>query len=102
MNKKQEIIKIFSDLSSFLKYKYSLMESLSLIENCSPTIIKGNYSEIYAMYESSHHSSGIDSDKTLTIESIKKASIYLSQKYACTVLASGKLHRRRGFGGMVR
>ena len=33
MNKKQEIIKIFSDLSSFLKYKYSLMESLSLIEN---------------------------------------------------------------------
>ena len=33
MNKKQEIIRIFSDLSSFLKYKYSLMESLSLIEN---------------------------------------------------------------------
>ena len=32
MNKKQEIIRIFSDLSSFLKYKYSLMESLSLIE----------------------------------------------------------------------
>ena len=64
--------------------------ALSQIENCSPAIIKGNYSETYAMYESSHLSSGVDSDKSLSIDKVKKASVNLSKKYGCTVLASGK------------
>ena len=54
------------------------------------SVIKGNYSEIYALYNSSHKSSGVDSDKLLNADFISSVAAKLSKKYKAVILASGK------------
>lgn len=61
------------------------------ILRCShPAVIKGNFSEILAMYDFSYFSSGVDADRRLDVSDIAKISAQLANKYRCTVLASGK------------
>ncbi|MBE6879179.1 MAG: hydroxyethylthiazole kinase [Ruminococcaceae bacterium] len=55
-----------------------------------PTAIKGNYSEIYALYDDKYTSAGVDADETLKLENISKTAVKLAQKYSTMVLASGK------------
>ena len=61
-----------------------------LIENNKPTVIKGNYSEINALYNSSYKAAGVDSEAVLDEKIISAASISLSEKYNSIILASGK------------
>lgn len=61
-----------------------------ITEKCTPDIIKGNYSEINALYNSAYTSSGVDSDPTLDREYISKISAELAKKYNSVILASGK------------
>jgi len=61
-----------------------------LLGKCRFTVIKGNYSEIYAMAESDYHSAGVDADASLDIEKIGISAVRLAKKYGCTVMASGK------------
>ena len=56
----------------------------------TPTAIKGNYSEIYALFNDSYKSAGVDTDLSLTIENVSKTAVKLAQKYSTMVLASGK------------
>ena len=56
-----------------------------------PTVIKGNYSEIYALHHAAHRSSGVDADATLNVDSISAAAAELARKYHTTILASGKV-----------
>jgi len=55
-----------------------------------PSVIKGNYSEIYALSDKNYSSAGVDADKMLSDIKVKKSAIELSRKYSCTVMASGK------------
>lgn len=54
-----------------------------------PTVIKGNYSEIKAVYDVAYKSSGVDAEFS-DVNYIKDISRSLSGKYNCTVLASGE------------
>ena len=61
-----------------------------LLETAAPAIIKGNYSEIYALYRAAYRASGVDADSALTEEEVQEAAGGLARKYNTTVLASAK------------
>ena len=56
----------------------------------TPAVIKGNYSEIYALRHEAYRSSGVDADGLIDTESISHAAVELALKYRTTVIASGK------------
>ena len=60
-----------------------------LINESIPTVIKGNYSEIYALYRQEYSSSGVDADAALTFEEAEKAATELAGTLHTTILASG-------------
>ncbi len=62
----------------------------SLIKGSRPAVIKGNYSEINALYNEGYSSAGVDADKALNEKDIKKAAAILAKKYNTVILASGK------------
>ena len=62
-----------------------------LLEIGVPSVIKGNYSEIYALHHAAYRSSGVDADETINVDSISNAAAELAQKYHATILASGKV-----------
>ena len=64
--------------------------AVSVIKKASPKIIKGNYSEIKALYDETYKASGVDTEKNLDKEEISEAAKTLARKYKATVLASGK------------
>ena len=55
-----------------------------------PSVIKGNYSEIKALYDSEYKSAGIDADFS-DVDYIKEIAKSLAQKFGCIILASGKV-----------
>lgn len=62
-----------------------------LLEETTPTVIKGNYSEIQALYRESYRCSGVDADSALDIPSIDAAALSLARKFHTVILASGKV-----------
>lgn len=62
-----------------------------LLKTAIPTVIKGNYSEIQALYRNSYHSSGVDADSGLDIQTIDHAAISLARSLNTIILASGKV-----------
>ena len=63
----------------------------NLIQDDPPDVIKGNYSEICALYDNKYKSQGVDADLSLDKNPVKDAAIRLALKYNCVVLASGKV-----------
>ena len=61
-----------------------------LINEAAPAVIKGNYSEIYALYRQEYSSSGVDADDSLTVPKVEKAAYDLAGTLHTTILASGK------------
>ena len=61
-----------------------------LLATAAPAVLKGNYSEIYALYRTAYRSTGVDADETLGEEEVRKAAARLAVKYNTTVLASGR------------
>lgn len=61
-----------------------------LIKHASPTIIKGNYSEIKALYSKSYSCSGVDADKELALAELDTICMELAARLKTTVLASGQ------------
>ena len=64
--------------------------TIRLLEGAVPTILKGNYSEIYALHRAAYRASGVDADSTLTEDEVREAAGGLARKYSTTVLASAK------------
>jgi hydroxyethylthiazole kinase len=62
-----------------------------LLNTATPTVIKGNYSEIQALYRDSYRSSGVDADSGLDIQTIDHAAISLARSLGTGILASGKV-----------
>lgn len=64
---------------------------VELLEIGIPTVIKGNYSEVYALYHNTYRSSGVDADAAINAETISRAAAELARKYHTTIIASGKI-----------
>lgn len=62
-----------------------------LLNTAIPTVIKGNYSEIQALYRDSYRSSGVDADSSLDIHTIDHAALSLAHSLGTVILASGKV-----------
>jgi len=62
-----------------------------LLNTAIPTVIKGNYSEIQALYRESYRCTGVDADSSLDIHSIDHAALSLARSLGTIILASGKV-----------
>lgn len=62
-----------------------------LIKSAMPTVIKGNYSEINALYREAYRSSGVDADNALDEQALDQAAVELARTCHTTILASGKV-----------
>ena len=62
----------------------------TLLGTTAPTIIKGNYSEICALYDRSYKSSGIDAHGSAYYEKTLNSSVRLAGTLGCVILASGQ------------
>ena len=63
---------------------------MELLKIGYPTVIKGNYSEIYALYHAAYRSCGVDADAMVDADTICNIAVQLAKKYHTTILASGK------------
>lgn len=63
----------------------------SIIDASAPAVIKGNYSEINALYHEAYRASGVDADTTLSGYEIDRVCIALARDCRSTILASGKV-----------
>ena len=61
-----------------------------LLSVVTPTVIKGNYSEINALYQDSYRASGVDAEDALDIRTIDRATVALAKEKNTIILASGK------------
>lgn len=61
-----------------------------LLKQAIPTVIKGNYSEIFALYNEEYCSSGVDADGFLGSENAEKAAAFLADRYNTIILATGQ------------
>lgn len=61
-----------------------------LMKTVSPTVIKGNYSEINALYHEEYHSAGVDADASLEQAFVSRTAIALAEAKRTVILASGK------------
>ena len=62
-----------------------------LLNIATPTVIKGNYSEIQALYRDSYRCTGVDADSGLDLQTIDHASVSLARSLGTVILASGKV-----------
>jgi len=62
-----------------------------MLKTAKPAIIKGNYSEIKALYDAGYHSDGVDADQSLTAEDLCRLALQLAKHYGAVILASGKV-----------
>ena len=61
-----------------------------LLREAIPTVIKGNYSEIFALYNEEYRSSGVDAEESLDADSAEKAAVFLADRYNTIILATGQ------------
>ena len=62
-----------------------------LLRTAMPTVIKGNYSEINALYHEAYRSSGVDADAALDERTLDRVAAQLARAYHTVILASGKV-----------
>ena len=62
-----------------------------LLSKVTPTVIKGNYSEVYALYRDRYCASGVDADVSLDIPVIDRCAVSLARERNTIILASGKV-----------
>lgn len=62
-----------------------------LLKSVMPTVIKGNYSEINALYHENYHSSGVDADAALDERALDRVAVELARAYHTVILVSGKV-----------
>lgn len=63
----------------------------NLIRTAMPAIVKGNYSEINALYHAAYRSSGVDADTQLDVRTLDKVAVHLARTCHTVILASGKV-----------
>lgn len=61
-----------------------------LISDGMPEVIKGNYSEIHALYQKSYRCTGVDADSALKPDTVSQEAAALARRHHTIILASGK------------
>ena len=61
-----------------------------LLSAVTPAVIKGNYSEINALYHYGYHSSGVDAED-LDLTAVSRAAMTVAREKSTIILASGKV-----------
>lgn len=61
-----------------------------LLNVVKPTVIKGNYSEINALYHETYRSAGVDADVSLEQALVSRTAIALAKALGTVILASGQ------------
>ena len=75
----------------FYKKLITAMDCICTTEESKPfLVIKGNYSEIKALYDENYKGSGVDGDASLTIEDTIHVAKELAKDLGAVILASGK------------
>ena len=75
----------------FYRKLITAMDTICIEEDSRPfLVIKGNYSEIKALFDENYKGSGVDGDASLTIEDIIHVSKELAKDLGAVILASGK------------
>ncbi len=64
--------------------------ALEIIAKDKPAVIKGNYSEVYALFREGYRASGVDADAALSMEEAEASAVRLARDTGCVVMASGK------------
>ena len=64
--------------------------SIRLLEEYKVSVIKGNYSEIVAMYTADYWTDGVDADELPADVSISDIAKELGAKYSAIILATGE------------
>lgn len=54
-----------------------------------PSLVKGNYSEIKALYDYAYHASGVEAEASLGVEAVADMASKLAIQYQTMILASG-------------
>lgn len=62
----------------------------NLLEISMPSLIKGNYSEIVALYDEKYSFRGIDSEGSMKIQYVAQRAKELAKKYGTVILATGE------------
>lgn len=62
-----------------------------LLRTAMPTVIKGNYSEINALYHEDYYASGVEADAVLDERALDQVAVELARAYHTVILASGKV-----------
>lgn len=70
------------------RYRKSIAKRI--IKKYKPDVVKGNYSEIYALFDDSFTSSGVDDGGKVEEREIILVAKTLSERYKTIILASGK------------
>ena len=65
--------------------------AIDLIQTAMPTVIKGNYSEINALYHETYRSSGVDADAALDTAALDRTAAALARRCGTVILASGRV-----------
>ena len=61
-----------------------------LLKLVTPTVIKGNYSEINALFCEAYRSAGVDADAALEPDSVSRTAVALAKAKRAVILASGE------------
>lgn len=62
----------------------------NLLKNYTPSVIKGNYSEIKALYDKEYFSSGVDAELSVDEDDITTTASKLAKNHKTVILATGK------------
>lgn len=62
-----------------------------LLDTAMPQVIKGNFSEIHALYRDAYRCAGVDADEQLTVAAMEQTAAALSRQLGTTILASGRV-----------
>lgn len=87
---KEKGIPIVLDIAGFSCSSIRRKFTDELLQKAIPTVIKGNYSEIFAMYNREYKSAGVDADEELSKEKTGEAVVSLANKYNTIILATGE------------
>ena len=63
----------------------------SFLKKFIPSVIKGNYSEIKALYDEEYFSPGVDAELSIDADNITTTAIKLAKKHKTVILATGKV-----------
>jgi len=87
-NKKN--IPVVLDVVGIACSRYRYMLAKRLINKYNPDVIKGNFSEIYALFDKSYKSTGVDNCGEISLQNMIRISGTLAKKYNTIILASGE------------